>query len=107
MIKKSFYLFYIIGGLLSILIIQTTYLINTKSMTNEVLNKKMNFIKITGLPDLAISTEATYIRHRSLADMFSIYKDDGNLREYFPSTFTYAHSTLINNTPSRITNDKK
>ena len=107
MTKKSFYLFYIILGLISIFIIQTVYLLNTKSITNEALNKKQLFVKITGLPDLAISTEASYIRHRSLSDIFGIFKDDGNLREYFPSSFTYNHSTLINNTPSRIINDKK
>lgn len=92
MTKKTIYLFYIISGLLSILLIQSIYLYNTKSMSTQTLNKKLAFVKIVGLPDLAISTEATYIRHRSLADLFSIYKDDGTLREYFPSTFTYAHS---------------
>ena len=109
MTKKSIGLFYIISGLLSLLIILSIYLFNTKSMTNDMLNKKLTFIKTTGLPDLAISTEASYIRHRSLADLFSIYKDDGNLREYFPTSFVYNHSTIINNTPSRIitNNDKK
>ncbi len=107
MTKKSFYLFYIICSLISLCLIQTIYLINTKAISPEILNKKLFFIQKTGLPDLAISTEASYIRHRSLSDLFSIYKDDGNLREYFPSTFTYSHSTLINNTPNRITNDKK
>ncbi len=28
--------------------------------------------------------------------MFSIYKDDGSLREYFPSTYAYSHSHTIN-----------
>ncbi len=65
------------------------------------------FVKTIGLPDLAISTEATYIRHRSLSDLFAIYKDDGDLREYFPSSFVYNHSTILNNTPSRIQNVKK
>jgi len=76
-------------------------------MTNDILNQKLTFVKTTGLPDLAIATEASYTRHRSLADIFSIYKDDGNLREYFPTSFVYNHSTLINNTPNRIINDKK
>ncbi|MEA2017050.1 MAG: hypothetical protein U9N59_01270 [Campylobacterota bacterium] len=109
MIKRSIYLFYILGGLVAMLIIQSIYLFNTKSTTTNILNQKLSFVKITGLPDLAIATEASYTRHRSLADIFSIYKDDGNLREYFPTTFTYNHSTLLNNTPSRITtnNDKK
>ncbi len=106
MTKKSFYLFYIISGLIGIFIIQAIYIANTKSMTPQILNKKLAFIKKTGLPDLAISTEASYVRHRSLSDIFSIYKDDGNLREYFPSTFTYNHSTLINK-QNRTINDKK
>ena len=106
MVKKSIYLFYIIIGLLSLLIIQTTFLTNTKSMTPNILEKKLAFVSLTGLPDLAISTEASYVRHRSLSDIFSIYKDDGNSREYFPSTFTYNHSTLLNN-QHRTINDKK
>lgn len=61
-----------------------------------MLNKKTTFVKLIGLPDLAISTEATYVRHRSMSDMFSIYKDDASLREYFPSTFAYSHSHIIN-----------
>ena len=92
--KKSFILFYIISGLLSIVIIQIIYLYTTKSVTNETLKKKRIFVKTVGLPDLSICTEASYIRHRSLSDIFSIYKDDGSLREYFPSTFVYNHSRL-------------
>ena len=59
-------------------------------------SKKEEFVILSGLPDLAISTEATFVRHRSMSDMFSIYKDDGSLREYFPSTYAYSHSHTIN-----------
>ena len=107
MTKKSLSLFYIFSALISILTIQAIYLVNTKSITPNILKQKQAFVRLTGLPDLAISTEASYIRHRSLSSIFSIYKDDGGLREYFPSSFTYNHSTIINNTPSRIINDKK
>jgi len=109
MTKKSVYLFYIISGLIGLVISLSIYLFNTKSMTTNILNQKLTFVKMTGLPDLAIATEASYTRHRSLADIFSIYKDDGNLREYFPTAFVYNHSTLLNNTPSRIStnHDKK
>ena len=75
-------------------------------MTNEVLDKKLSFVKFVGLPDLAITTEATYIRHRSLADLFSIYKDDGSLREYFPTTYAISHSGIINNSNKKIKNEK-
>jgi len=106
MYKKSHFLFSFIGISLSLLFITCLYLYKTKTLLVKSIETKKQFVKITSLPDLAISTESTSIRHRSLSDLFSIYKDDGNLREYFPSTFVYNHSTLFNNTPSKITNAK-
>jgi len=90
--KKTTYLFYTIISLFTLFFIQIIYLYSTKAITKEIKEAKVEFVQLVQLPDLAISTEATYIRHRSLADIFSIYKDDGSLREYFPSTFTYSHS---------------
>jgi hypothetical protein len=94
--KKSLYFIYSVVGLFVVFVSQIVYLNSYKSITNTMLDKKSAFVKIVGLPDIAISTEATYIRHRSLSDMFSIYKDDGALREYFPSTFIYSPSRNIN-----------
>lgn len=93
MTKKSFFIIYLFLGLSIVL---TTEILYLKFMTKDDIEAKKKFVKITTLPDLAISTEATFIRHRSLADIFSIYKDDGSLREYFPSTFAYSHSGIIN-----------
>ena len=90
------FVIYTILALISFLVIEGIYLSYTKTVSPELYAKKNNFVKKTGLPDLAISTEATYIRHRSMSDMFSIYKDDGSLREYFPSTYAYSHSHIIN-----------
>jgi hypothetical protein len=53
------------------------------------ISKKNTFTKFTSMPDLSISTETTYIRERSLTDIFSIYRDDPILTEYFPSTYVY------------------
>jgi hypothetical protein len=50
--------------------------------------KKYQLVKVVKLPDLAISTEANFIRHRSLATFFDIYKDDADIRVYFPSSFS-------------------
>lgn len=47
-------------------------------------------VRLIGLPDLALSTEARYIRHRSLSDFHSLFSEEGSLPEYFPSAFTYA-----------------
>lgn len=79
-----------------VLTAQIFYLYSAKSIDSDMLKSKQVFVRLTALPDLAISTEATYIRHRSMGTMFSIYKDDGTLREYFPSTFAYAPSSSIN-----------
>jgi len=58
------------------------------SSTTKSYDKKIKLISAVSLPDLAISTEANYIRHRSLSTMFDIYKDDPDIRVYFPSTFS-------------------
>ena len=81
-----------------ILVFEAIYLSSTKTLNQDTKSKRVEFVSIVGLPDLAISTEATFIRHRSMSDLFSIYKDDGSLREYFPSTYVYSHSHIINGT---------
>ena len=91
-IKKTRFFSYMFLTLFFLLVLEGLYLSLQKSMNSESLKKKLLFVELTGLPDLAISTEATYIRHRSLSDVFSIYKDDGSLREYFPSTFAISHA---------------
>ena len=94
--KKSKIISYGFIALIALLCLEGLYIKSTKGMTNDMLNSKLAFVELTGLPDLAISTEATYVRHRSMSNIFSIYKDDGTLREYFPSTFAYTHSNIIN-----------
>jgi len=89
--KKSHLLFCILIGVAELFYLQTT-----KAMTKTQKEKKENFVSIAGLPDLAIVTETSSVRHRTLSDLFSIYRDDANLREYFPSTFAYSHSYIIN-----------
>ncbi len=89
--KKSKFTFYIFIFLIGLFTIEIAYLENKFSVSKESIEKKNSFVQLTTLPDIAISTEATFTRHRSLSNMFSIYKDDPTLREYFPSTFTYSH----------------
>jgi hypothetical protein len=93
---KTPLLLFILFSLVAILVAESFYLSFTKTLTHETQTKRNEFVAISGLPDLAISTEATFIRHRSMSEVFSIYKDDGSLREYFPSTYTYSHSHIIN-----------
>lgn len=94
--RKSRLLFCIFASLSAALCAQIIYLYVAKSMNFDMVNVKTSFVSLVGLSDLAISTEASYIRHRSISDLFSVYKDDGSLREYFPSTYVYSHSNIIN-----------
>jgi len=77
---------------------ETLYL----SLKNNHIEQKKVFVKHIGLPDLAVSTEAKYIRHRSLSDIFSIFSEDPEGISYFVTTFTYAPSTDLYNTPSKV-----
>lgn len=92
--KKSKILFLTLSFLAVFFTVEVLYIKDAKSITDDALAKKKEFVKIVSLPDLAISTESTSVRHRSLSDTFSIYKDDGVLREYFPSSYTISHSNL-------------
>ena len=68
---------------------EVMYLYMYKSMDEHTKEIKREFVGMAGLSDLAVSTEASYIRHRSTSSFFAIYPDDGSLREYFASTFVY------------------
>jgi hypothetical protein len=72
------------------------------SLKSKNISQKQIFVKYIGLPDLSISTEAKYIRHRSLSSTYSIYNIDANLREFSPLTFVYAHSNISNHQHSKI-----
>jgi hypothetical protein len=87
--KKSTFLLYTLFFVVVLLSFEVLYLYKTKSLDEDSLRLKREFVSTLLLPDLAISTEASYIRHRSLSDFFSIYKDDATLREYFASTYVY------------------
>ena len=92
--KKTIYLSYIFVFVFSMIGLESLYLVVNKTMSKDMSEKKNSFVSLVGLPDLAISTEATYIRNRSLSTIFSIYKDDPTLREYFPSSYAISYSHI-------------
>jgi hypothetical protein len=96
MSKKGYILFYSFGIFIFLFGVELIYLSQTKSISESQKLKKREFVKLVKLPDLSIVTEAFYVRHRSLATIFDIYGDDPTLIEYFPSTFVYSHSHIIN-----------
>lgn len=58
-------------------------------MSREALEQKKAFVSLVGLPDLALATEADYIRHRSLSSYFSLFKEGPLAREYYITTSMY------------------
>ncbi len=83
---------YLISCLCVILSIECLYMYKQ----NDKEEFKKAFVKLSTLPDLALSNEAHFIRHRSYADTFSVFANSPELLEYFPSTFVYAPSSLKN-----------
>ncbi|MBK8944233.1 MAG: hypothetical protein IPM32_03080 [Ignavibacteriae bacterium] len=79
-------------------IIYYGYYSEQKSKLFHIKRKSVNLVQ---LPDLALSTEAIWIRHRSITNIFSIVPDDGNLLEYYPSSFIY-NIHLPNNSELQI-----
>ncbi len=59
-------------------------------------------VRLTTLPDLTLSTEAKYIRHRSLSDIGSVFSEDPEGISYFATTFVYAPSNVLNIIPNKI-----
>lgn len=96
MTRKTLFVFYSFLLLCVIFAMEIFYLKNQKEASEYAVAAKKEFVLIVGLPDLAISTEATYIRHKSLSDFFSIYKDDPTLRDYFVSSFAFSESKSQN-----------
>ncbi|NPA03370.1 MAG: hypothetical protein GXO61_00750 [Epsilonproteobacteria bacterium] len=54
------------------------------------LQPKKRAVALITLPDLAISTEAHFIRHRTLSTLFDVFGISPSLPPYFPSDFVYA-----------------
>jgi len=92
--KKSKITFYLFSLLSVILVVQIAYLSGSNSMNAETKEKKILFVSLTGLPDLAFSSKSSYIRHRTLSMTSDIYSLDGCLREYDSTTYAIANSKI-------------
>lgn len=76
------------------IVAQVVYLSQTRSLDAQALMKKEHISAWVGLPDLALVSEAHYVRHRSMSDLFSYFNESPELLEYFPSTFVYRPNGL-------------
>jgi len=100
--NKNLFLLIFIFIISSFLILQAIYL----NYQDRKIEEKRAFVKIIGLPDLAISNETHYVRHRSMSDAFSIFSNSPTLGENFPSTFVYNYANIQKKIPSRIEIEK-
>lgn len=82
------------------IIVQVLYFSNVQGLTPAKITCKETLVSLVGLPDLALVSEAHYVRHRSLSDVFSYFNESPELLEYFPSTFVYHYAPYSH--PSRI-----
>ncbi len=63
---------------------------------------KRAVVSLVALPDLAVATEARFLRFRSLADIYSPFNEGPELLDYFPASFTYAPAYRGAHMPSRV-----
>lgn len=101
--KSSKYFLVTILFLTATLSLQTLYMYSNSKLH---VKSKNEFVKAVGLPDLALSNGANFIRHRSLADTFSLFSNGAELLEYFPSTFVYNHTQNHKKNYARIKIEK-
>jgi hypothetical protein len=58
--------------------------------------QKREVVKVLTMPDLSISTEAHFTRHRSITDLYEVFGLGPSLFPYFPSDFVYAPPPYLN-----------
>lgn len=87
--------------LTTLMLVGIVFLFEILSITNSSRKQthrnqvKKQAVEITQLPDLALTCEATWLRHRSLSSTFYIFPDDGALLDYFPSSFTFNMTNIV------------
>jgi len=66
------------------------------SNKNIDIDSKKEVVKILTMPDLSISTEAHFIRHRSVTDLYEVFGLGPALFAYFPSEYIYSPPKYLN-----------
>jgi len=101
--QKSKIYFFVLLSIFLLLSVEVLYLMSKNTLTPEQIKQRQLYVQIVALPDLAVSSETRSIRHRSLSDIFSIFNEGPETRDFFPASFVYSPSQNIKKQPSRIT----
>jgi len=83
--RKSSLFILVIFFQLSLLGLMFLYSSLEKKGDTELLQKKLNLVRMHGLTDLCLFTEARYTRHPSQADFHAPFQDSPLSLEHFPS----------------------
>ena len=95
--KSALVLFFFLTGML-LMILTVIDAMTQQSSAKKSLDQKAMLVHELGLSDLALSTEARYTRHITLADRHSAFQDHPTSFDHFPSGSIYPP-------PSQLTHD--
>ncbi len=104
--KKSEIYFLVLLSIFLLLSVEIIYLNSNNTLNTDETEQRTLYVQMVSLPDLAISSETRSIRNRSLTDLFSIFNEGPEIRDFFPASFVYSPSPNLKKQPSRITLEK-
>lgn len=72
-----------------ILAFEMIYIQSTTILVNNQIENKKNISNFLHLPNLAISSDEIFLRHRSYANISDIFPNDGELQSNSKMSFVY------------------
>ena len=79
----------IFASLSFIFLLELIYLANLTSLKHDQIENKKYVTSLLSLPNLAISSDELFLRHRSYANVFDIFPNDGELQSNSKMSFVY------------------
>jgi hypothetical protein len=83
--KSTIYLIFIAGGLFALAFLLFIHPLLRAPYFDKILAEKRQLVKMLGITDMCLFTEARYTRHLSQADNFAAFQDSPMAFEHFPS----------------------
>jgi hypothetical protein len=83
--KSTIYLIYIAGSLFALASLVFIHPLLRAPYYDKILAEKQQLVKMLGITDMCLFTEARYTRHLSQADNFAAFQDSPMAFEHFPS----------------------
>jgi hypothetical protein len=99
--RRTVLFFIVVSAIVTILAVESAIFATTsgRGLHKET---KSAAVRLIGLPDLGVATEARFLRFRSLSDIFAPFNEGPEMLDYFPAAFTYAPSPVMRKVPSMM-----